>query len=454
MQGKESRHSGGPVSQLYAVITVRNEVGSIRLVWTTGRLVISRKRLSCRIKLVGACKAQSEAIVESADRREAALHEQVDRARTHAEGTETRAAELERMLEKVNCGKLRVPTSGGAGSAPLKPARGGASWTNKTFVKVYADHVQLQDEYAHKCAEYDRIDRTPAQIEERQRAEYERLHSEVAQLTSQLANALTERNAGLSGTSNASQRLAKTTRENEHLQKQSTTSAGGFRCSRSSDDSTTPPSRHTVLDAGKSTLPADTINEVIMNYLMFFHSIPALQAQNQKLLDIVCEMGAKTEVEECKYRTALEREQGGAVRRACDATAARCAGNTLRALLARAEHGSGAKDGEAQDEAKITNRLADVDHVACSGSHLARPAHVMPCAASAALCRAGVTAPPTRARSVVPWRTAVASSMLATSWRHTRSASERGVGLRRDSGRAGSRWQGRSAIVPRGVVCQ
>jgi nucleoprotein TPR len=43
--------------------------------------------------------------------------------------------------------------------------------SGKTFTEVYADYVQLQEEYAKKCAEYDHMDRTLssvlAQIEER-----------------------------------------------------------------------------------------------------------------------------------------------------------------------------------------------------------------------------------------------------------------------------------------------
>jgi hypothetical protein len=64
------------------------------------------------------------------------------------------------------------------------------------------------------------------------------------------------------------------------------------------------------LEADKSTVPVENIDEVITNNLVLFRSIPALQAQNQKLLGIVHEMGAKMEAEECKYREALEKEQG------------------------------------------------------------------------------------------------------------------------------------------------
>jgi len=152
------------------------------------------------IEMVEAREAQSKAIVENveqewaavnerADRRESALREQVDRERLRTEAAEGRIEELERVLEKVNHGEFPVPAPGT--SAPSTPARGStdilmqgimslsptvaiasrAQRSGKTFTEVYADHVRLQDEYAKKCAEYDRMDRTLgqvlAQIEER-----------------------------------------------------------------------------------------------------------------------------------------------------------------------------------------------------------------------------------------------------------------------------------------------
>jgi nucleoprotein TPR len=61
---------------------------------------------------------------------------------------------------------------------------------------------------------------------------------------------------------------------------------------------------------------------VITNHLVLFRSLPALQAQNQKLLGIVREMGAKMEAEEREYRETLEKEQGEAVREAHEAITA------------------------------------------------------------------------------------------------------------------------------------
>jgi len=66
-------------------------------------------------------------------------------------------------------------------------------------------------------------------------------------------------------------------------------------------------------------LPADNIDAVITNNLVLFRSIGGLQDQNQKLLKIVRELGAKMEAEEREYREVLEQEQSEAVREAHEA---------------------------------------------------------------------------------------------------------------------------------------
>jgi nucleoprotein TPR len=145
------------------------------------------------IEMVEAREAQSKAIVENVeqewatvnervDRREAALREQMERERSRTEAAEARVEELERVLEKVNRGEFPVPAPGS--SVPSTPARGStdiltqgmmdlsptvamasrAQRSGKTFTEVYADHIRLQDEYAKKNAEYDRMARTLAQV--------------------------------------------------------------------------------------------------------------------------------------------------------------------------------------------------------------------------------------------------------------------------------------------------
>lgn len=138
------------------------------------------------------------------------------------------------------------------------------------------------------------------------------------------------------------------------------------------------------LEADESTAPAENIDEVITNNLVLFRSLPALQAQNQKLLGIVREMGAKMEAEEREYRETLEKEQGEAVREAHEAITAlqeqletqRHAHDvkiqaftkerdSLRALLARAERGGAGKDSHGQangapTESEIAKELAEI----------------------------------------------------------------------------------------------
>ncbi|KAI9449362.1 hypothetical protein BJY52DRAFT_1215953 [Lactarius psammicola] len=367
------------------------------------------------IEMVEAREAQSKAIVENveqewaavnerADRRESALREQVDRERLRTEAAEARIEELERVLEKVNHGEFPVPAPGT--TAPSTPARGSsdvlmqgimslsptvaiasrAQRSGKTFTEVYADHVRLQDEYAKKCAEYDRMDRTLgqvlAQIEERapilaqQRAEYERLQSEAAQLASQLADALSERDSSASNATEVSQRLAKTIRENDSLQKQLNDLGRQVQTLLKEiarrQDPTIPSDEE--LEADENAVPADNIDEVITNHLVLFRSVPALQAQNQKLLGIVREMGAKMEAEEREYRETLEKEQGEAVREAHEAITAlqeqleaqrRAYDVKLRAfvkerdshkvLLARAERNSSAKESHGQANGETTD---------------------------------------------------------------------------------------------------
>jgi nucleoprotein TPR len=151
------------------------------------------------------------------------------------------------------------------------------------------------------------------------------LQSEASQLASQLADALSDRDASSSHATDVSQRLSKTIRENDSLQKQLNDLGRQVQTllkeiSRRQDP--TIPSDEELEAEEANTSPADNIDEVITNHLVLFRSLPALQAQNQKLLGVVREMGAKMEAEEREYREALEKEQGEAVREAHEAITA------------------------------------------------------------------------------------------------------------------------------------
>ena len=147
------------------------------------------------------------------------------------------------------------------------------------------------------------------------------MQSEAAQLASQLAAALRDREAASTNAQETAQKLAQSGRENDLLQKQLNDLARQVQAllkevgrkhdaSLPSDDE---------LEQDDAARPAENIEDVITNHLVLFRSIPALQAQNQKLLRIVRELGAKMEAEEREYKDTLEREQNEAVREAHDA---------------------------------------------------------------------------------------------------------------------------------------
>lgn len=120
---------------------------------------------------------------DKADRREAVLRDEVQRERRAREEAESRTERLEEVLERMGRGDLPVPgpraldltTDGLMGLSPTVAMVSKAQKSGKTFTEVYADYVRLQDEFAKKCAEYERMDQTLsavlAQLEERVRDE-------------------------------------------------------------------------------------------------------------------------------------------------------------------------------------------------------------------------------------------------------------------------------------------
>jgi nucleoprotein TPR len=201
-----------------------------------------------------------------------------------------------------------------------------------------------------------------APILSQQRIEYERLQSEAAQLASQLSQALADRDAHNIHAQETAQKLHKSTRENELLQKQLNDLGRQVQHLLKEigrrDDPTIPSDED--LDQMEPP-PAENIEAVITNNLVLFRSTAELQDQNQKLLKIVRELGAKMEAEEQDYRAAMEKEQVEAVREAHEAMktlamqletqqksseikiqAYMKERDALKSLLARAERSSGA----------------------------------------------------------------------------------------------------------------
>ena len=292
---------------------------------------------------------------EKAERREMKLKDEIEREVKRADDAEQRVQELERLLRGLDSGDLppalSISAAGGVprtpGNLPSTPARGSvfaspgdlgmmslsptvamasrAQRSGKTFTEVYAEHVKLQEEYARKSAEYEHMDRTLqavlAQIEERapiltqQRLEYERLQVEAGQLASQLTSALADGDTNASLAQETSQKLKNATRENQLLESQLSDLALQVQTltkelARIRDPSI--PSDE-ELEADPSTAPATNMEEVITNNLVRFRSIQGLQEQNQRLLKIVRDLGAKMEAEEKEYRESLQQEQADAV---------------------------------------------------------------------------------------------------------------------------------------------
>jgi nucleoprotein TPR len=159
-----------------------------------------------------------------------------------------------------------------------------------------------------------------APILSQQRAEYERLQSEAAQLATQLAKALADRDSQANLLEESSQKQQKSLRENELLQTQLDDLGRQIQALLREigrrDDPTIPNDED--LDQLPPP-PAENIEAVITNNLVLFRSIGGLQEQNQKLLKIVRELGSKMEAEEREYKEAMEKEQGEAVREAHEA---------------------------------------------------------------------------------------------------------------------------------------
>jgi nucleoprotein TPR len=131
---------------------------------------------------------------------------------------------------------------------------------------------------------------------------------------------LSDRDAETANAQEASEKLMKTSRETDLLQKQLFDLGRQLqfllkRIARLEDP--TVPSDDELDQI--PVVPAENIEAVITNNLVLFRNIDGLQEQNQKLLKIVRELGEKMESEEREYKEAMEKEQGEAVREAHEA---------------------------------------------------------------------------------------------------------------------------------------
>ena len=143
-------------------------------------------------EIVEGIEREWASVGDRAERREAALKEEIESERRAREQAEKRTEQLEMVLSRIDSGELPLPgqaghrqsatpartsgtpdiqTQGMAGLSPTVAMASKAQRGGKTFTEVYSDYMRLQEEFAKKAAECDHMDRTLsavlAQIEER-----------------------------------------------------------------------------------------------------------------------------------------------------------------------------------------------------------------------------------------------------------------------------------------------
>lgn len=148
-----------------------------------------------------------------------------------------------------------------------------------------------------------------------QRSQYDRLQVESQQLSAQLSQALSDRDAQMTLAHESTQKLEKMLRE-KALFEQQLADLGRqvqtlLREVGRRDDPMLPSDEDL-----EGVQAASDVDATITNNLVLFKSIPELQQQNQRILRIVRELGKKMETEEQEYRVQMEREQSEAVKEA------------------------------------------------------------------------------------------------------------------------------------------
>ncbi|KAF5340774.1 hypothetical protein D9611_007504 [Ephemerocybe angulata] len=279
---------------------------------------------------------------EKAERREQVLKQEIERERRGREEAEKRVDNLETVIRRMGHGDLPIPgtpfrTPGGVASlegmmgiSPTVALASKSQKGGKTFTEVYADYVRLQEEHAAKCLEHEQMERTLthvlAEIEERapiltqQRAEYDRVKDEAAQLSSQLSVALSEREALSQNSQDQAQKIKAMNSENNLLEKQLTDlgrQVQNLLREIARRDDPTIPSDDDLMN--EPAAPATDVDEVITSHLVLFRNIENLQEQNQRLLKVTRELGAKMESEEREYKETMQAEQAEAIREAHEA---------------------------------------------------------------------------------------------------------------------------------------
>ncbi|KAL1670863.1 hypothetical protein EV122DRAFT_256894, partial [Schizophyllum commune] len=210
-----------------------------------------------------------------------------------------------------------------------------------------ATRVQTLLAQSAECEHMERtLTQVLAQIEERapilsqQRAEYERVSPEAALLSTQPSWAILERDTLATSNGDDEQKLAKALKDGALLEKNADDLGPQNACLRypslphdiDADDGGivvgSPANGRSVLSAGTTAVnktaamaPAESVDDVIANRLVLFNSVPAIQAQNRRLLPLVRQLGSRVEDAERRWREEAGREQLAAVREAHEAMA-------------------------------------------------------------------------------------------------------------------------------------
>ncbi|KAM0751487.1 hypothetical protein T439DRAFT_300397 [Meredithblackwellia eburnea MCA 4105] len=261
--------------------------------------------------------------------REDELLENLREERERGDNLDLRCQELREAVER-GAANFRGSLSGESDFS-LSPEAAAASRgqrKGRSYAEIYAEYVRMQEELFRERAEVKRLGECLTQIlgdiEERapvlkeQREEYERLSLEATSLATQLAEALSDRDA-------ADRRSAALQLDIDRLKSEAAITSSQLadlgRQLRTLLRSVAPPSTIGNPDdfdeseaeiLARAEVSNDT-DSVVSAHLVTFKSINDLQVQNQKLLRITRELGSQMEKAEDVARTRRREEENTAV---------------------------------------------------------------------------------------------------------------------------------------------
>ncbi|GAA5982753.1 hypothetical protein JCM11641_007777 [Rhodosporidiobolus odoratus] len=277
--------------------------------------------------------------------REEELRDQLLGEKERADALEARNAELREALERgappsTGGGMPDSPGSANGSLFALSPSAQRAAAAQRpgqgrSYAEVYREYIRMEEELARERAETKRLGECLAQIlgdiEERapllteQRLEYERLSVEATSLASQLAAALSDCDSSARTAESLRLDLTRVHDENtilsQHLsdlgrQVRTLTRVLGAQENPSLGDANDPQFDEEEAAIQRRAEEIGDTDAVVSAHLVTFRNLNELQAQNQKLLKITREMGARLEKGEEDARTRVRGEENEAIREA------------------------------------------------------------------------------------------------------------------------------------------